>query len=110
MRDAWFVGFTPELLTAVWVGYDDFSQPLGLTGAQAALPIWVDFMKRALTGQDNTSFRAPDGIDFVDIDKDNGKLATPMCPNVFPEAFIAGTEPVVACDVHRFAETPAENK
>ena len=50
LRDAWFVGFTPELLTAVWVGFDDFSQPVGLTGAQAALPIWTEFMKRALAG------------------------------------------------------------
>ena len=104
LRDAWFVGFTPHLLTAVWVGYDDFSQPLGLTGAQAALPIWVEFMKRALTGQENAPFRVPDGITFVDIDKDNGKLATPMCPNVFREGFIEGTEPVTACDVHRFVE------
>jgi penicillin-binding protein 1B len=104
LRDAWFVGFTPELLTAVWVGYDDFSQPLGLTGAQAALPIWVEFMKRALTGEEHASFHVPDGINFVDIDKDNGKLATPMCPNVFREGFIEGTEPVVACEVHRYVE------
>ena len=107
LRDAWFVGFTPELLTAVWVGYDDFSQPLGLTGAQAALPIWVEFMKRALAGHENLPFATPEGITFVDIDKDNGKIATPMCPNVFREAFIAGTEPSVSCDVHRFVEPAA---
>ena len=105
LRDAWFVGFTPQLLTAVWVGYDDFSQPLGLTGAQAALPIWVEFMKRALTGQENATFRVPDGVAFADIDKDNGKLATPMCPNVFREAFIDGTEPTVMCDVHKYVES-----
>ena len=104
LRDAWFVGFTPELLTAVWVGYDDFSQPLGLTGAQAALPIWVDFMKRALAGRPEVPFSVPDEVSFVDIDKDNGKLATPLCPNVLREAFVGGTEPVVACDVHRFVE------
>src|SRR5207244_2196989 len=51
-RDAWFVGFTPELLTVVWVGLDD-NQPVGLTGAQAALPIWVDYMTRALAGRES---------------------------------------------------------
>jgi membrane carboxypeptidase/penicillin-binding protein len=49
LRDAWFVGFTPELLTVVWVGLDD-NQPLGLSGTQAALPLWTTFMKRALAG------------------------------------------------------------
>ena len=46
LRDAWFAGFTPELLTVVWVGFDD-NQPVGLSGAQAALPIWTNFMKRS---------------------------------------------------------------
>src|SRR5438552_17436952 len=50
LRDAWFVGFTPELLTVVWVGFDD-NQPVGLSGAQAALPIWTQFMMRALAGR-----------------------------------------------------------
>ena len=100
LRDAWFVGFTPELLTAVWVGFDDFSQPVGLTGAQAALPIWTEFMKRALTGHQNLAFDVPNGISFVDIDADTGKIATPICPRVIRESFLAGTEPVVACDVH----------
>jgi penicillin-binding protein 1B len=92
LRDAWFVGFTPELLTVVWVGYDD-NQPLGLTGTQAALPIWTDFMKAALAGHPNTMFEPPEGITFVDIDRDTGKLATPGCPRTFTESFIAGTEP-----------------
>jgi len=101
LRDAWFVGFTPGLLTVVWVGFDD-NQPLGLTGAQAALPIWTEFMKRALAGTPNTPFEAPDGIGFVDIDPDTGKLAVPGCPRVIREAFLAGTEPGQACDLHRF--------
>ena len=101
LRDAWFVGFTPELLTVVWVGFDDFSQPVGLSGGQAALPIWAEFMKRALAGHENRSFPVPDGITFVDIDKVNGKLATPYCPLVFHESFLEGTEPVATCDVHR---------
>jgi penicillin-binding protein 1B len=100
LRDAWFVGFTPELLTVVWVGFDDFSQPVGLTGAQAALPIWTEFMKRALAGHENLAFDVPNGVSFVDIDADTGKIAMPSCPKVIRESFVAGTEPVVACDVH----------
>ena len=101
LRDAWFAGFTPELLTVVWVGFDD-NQPVGLSGAQAALPIWTQFMMRALAGHPSVEFDVPDGINFVDIDQDNGKLAVPACPKVFREAFLAGTEPVEACDLHRF--------
>src|SRR4029077_20031520 len=99
LRDAWFVGFTPELLTVVWVGLDD-NQALGLSGAQGALPIWTQFMARALAGHPSQAFDVPEGIVFVDIDKDTGKVATPFCPNVFREAFIAGTEPTEPCAVH----------
>lgn len=99
LRDAWFVGFTPELLTVVWVGLDD-NQPLGLSGTQAALPIWTSFMTRALAGHANRMFEAPEGILFVDIDRDTGRLAGPACPRVFREAFIAGTEPYEGCQLH----------
>lgn len=101
LRDAWFVGFTPELLTVVWVGLDD-NQALGLSGAQAALPIWTQFMTRALAGHANQGFTVPAGIVFVEIDKDTGKLATPSCPRVFRESFRAGTEPTELCLVHQF--------
>ncbi len=100
LRDAWFVGFTPELLTVVWVGLDD-NQPLGLSGAQAALPIWTAFMKNAVAGRTSSSFDAPDGVSFVEIDKDTGKLATPQCPRVANEAFLSGTEPLAVCDLHK---------
>jgi penicillin-binding protein 1B len=101
LRDAWFVGFTPELLTVVWVGLDD-NQPLGLSGAQAALPIWTSFMKNALSGRGGSSFEPPDGVSFVDIDRDTGKIAMPTCPRVTTEAFLAGTEPLGVCELHRF--------
>jgi penicillin-binding protein 1B len=99
LRDAWFVGFTPELLTVVWVGFDD-NQPVGLSGSQAALPIWTEFMKRALAGRPNVRFRMPEGISSVDIDKETGKLATPQCPAVISEVFLAGTEPTEMCPLH----------
>ncbi len=101
LRDAWFVGFTPELLTVVWVGLDD-NQPLGLSGTQAALPIWTTFMMRALAGRPNVSFETPEGITFAEIDRDTGKRAGPGCPRVFREAFIPGTEPTEVCLLHSF--------
>jgi penicillin-binding protein 1B len=101
LRDAWFVGFTPELLTVVWVGLDD-NQPLGLSGTQAALPIWTTFMMRALGGRSNLPFEAPDGIAFVDIDRDTGKVAAPGCPRIFRESFLAGTAPTEMCALHTF--------
>ena len=101
LRDAWFIGFTPELLTVVWVGLDD-NQPLGLSGTQAALPIWTTFMKRALSGHANGDFRTPEGISLVDIDRDTGMLATALCPRIFKEAFIHGTEPAEVCTLHIF--------
>ena len=101
LRDAWFVGFTPELLTVVWVGLDD-NQPLGLSGTQAALPIWTTFMMRALGGRSNVPFEAPEGIAFVDIDRDTGKVAAPGCPRIFRESFLAGTAPTEMCALHSF--------
>ena len=101
LRDAWFVGFTPELLTVVWVGLDD-NQPLGLSGSQAALPIWTSFMKNALAGRGGSAFDAPEGVTFVEIDRDTGRIATPTCPRVTNEAFLAGTEPLGICELHRF--------
>ncbi|MEP6592142.1 MAG: PBP1A family penicillin-binding protein [Acidobacteriota bacterium] len=99
LRDAWFVGFTPELLTVVWVGLDD-NMPLGLSGTQAALPIWTTFMMRALAGRPSLPFGVPEGLVYVDIDRDTGKVAGPDCLAVVHEAFIAGTEPTELCTFH----------
>jgi len=96
-RDAWFVGFTPELLTVVWVGIDD-NQPLGLTGAQAALPIWVEYMTRALAGRDSVLFGIPEGVTFAEIDRVTGKLPTDACPMTVRSAFIEGTVPTQTCE------------
>ncbi|MGE3342467.1 MAG: PBP1A family penicillin-binding protein [Vicinamibacterales bacterium] len=100
LRDAWFAGLTPELLTVVWVGFDD-NQPVGLGGAQAALPIWTSFMRRALAGRPDQSFAVPDGIAMIDIDPETGHLAGPFCPRTIREAFLVGTEPWQYCDLHR---------
>jgi penicillin-binding protein 1B len=100
MRDAWFAGYTPDLLCVVWVGFDD-NTPLNLSGARAALPIWVEFMKRALAGTKSRPFPVPaENVIFVDIDKETGLLAGPNCPKIFSEAFIVGTEPMERCTWH----------
>ena len=101
LRDAWFVGFTPELLAVVWVGLDD-NQVLGLSGAQSALPIWTAFMQRATAGRANVPFPVPPGVTHVEIDRDTGKLALPTCPRVTSEAFLSGTEPAAWCELHQF--------
>jgi penicillin-binding protein 1B len=101
LRDAWFVGFTPELLTVVWVGFDD-NQVVGLSGSQAALPIWTEFMKNALAGRASVPFQPPDGISWADVDPATGKLAAPFCPRIITAPFLTGTEPGDSCELHRF--------
>jgi penicillin-binding protein 1B len=98
-KDAWFVGYTPDLLAVVWVGFDNQSK-LGLSGAQAALPIWTEFMKRATAGTPVTDFVAPPGIKFVDVDPLSGQLATVNCTSKIREAFAEGDEPTLTCALH----------
>ncbi len=101
-RDGWFAGYTSELLCIVWVGFDD-NRDLDLEGAHSAAPIWAEFMKRALNFReyrDAKPFRAPDGIVTVEIDPLSGMPATPQCPNVRPEVYIAGSQPVGLCPLH----------
>jgi penicillin-binding protein 1B len=82
-RDGWFVGYTPTLVCAVWIGFDD-NQQLGLTGAEAALPTWTEFVRGAVELRPELggrNFDCPEGIEFVEIDSDTGLLATPACPH-----------------------------
>ncbi len=98
-RDAWFGGYTPELLAVVWVGFDEQSE-LGLSGAAAALPIWTEFMKQATAGSPVTDFRPPPGIEIVEVDPLSGYLATPNCPQVIREAFFESQGPKEFCPLH----------
>jgi penicillin-binding protein 1B len=98
-RDAWFVGYTPELLAVVWVGYDD-NHELGLSGAEAALPIWARFMKAVVAGEDRDSFLPPAGIAVAEIDPATGKRATKSCPRRVREVFRKETAPRELCPVH----------
>jgi penicillin-binding protein 1B len=81
-RDAWFVGYTPNLLVVVWVGNDDNSD-LGLTGGEAAVPIWADFITRALQLRPDLAasrFVEPAALEMVEIDAETGRLANEFCP------------------------------
>jgi penicillin-binding protein 1B len=99
-HDAWFAGYSSNLLCIVWVGYDDYSD-IKLSGAVAAAPIWAEFMKRAQKMpqyQDMKGFSQPSGVVSVELDKVTNQLATPSCPETYTAAFIAGTEPKQTCD------------
>jgi len=98
-RDAWFGGYTPDLLAVVWVGFDKESE-LGLSGAAVALPIWTEFMVRATEGTPVTDFIPPRGIEMVEVDPLSGYRATPNCPQVIEEAFFKGSSPEDFCPLH----------
>jgi penicillin-binding protein 1B len=97
-RDAWFVGYTSDLVIGVWVGFDD-ERAIRLTGSQAALPIWMDIARRMLPEQ-AVPFSPPAGVVARAIDPKTGQLATSQCPERVDEVFIEGTEPTVYCEVH----------
>ena len=101
-RDGWFVGYTPNLTCAVWVGYDD-NQQLGLTGAEAALPAWIDFMDQALAIRPSlggSAFAKPGGIVTVKIDPETGELAGPYCPSSQTVNVATYFAPMVECLKH----------
>jgi penicillin-binding protein 1B len=101
-HDGWFAGFTSDLLCIVWVGFDD-NRELDIEGAHSALPIWTEFMKRAVQLRPYSNakpFAAPNGVVTVTIDPESGMPATAQCPVQTPEVFIAGTEPVGTCPLH----------
>ncbi len=96
LHDAWFVGFSPQLITGVWVGFDDMaSLGRGETGASAALPIWMAFMKQALAKYPSAAFPIPEGIVFARIDADTGLLAGSHSTHVIFECFKEGTVPQI---------------
>lgn len=100
-RDAWFIGYTPQMVTGVWVGYDK-PKPGGksFTGGAVAAPIWERFMRPALAARPVVDFTKPVTVVSVSIDPLTGMLATPDCPQKRDEFFIAGTEPTEYCTRH----------
>ena len=100
-HDAWFIGFTPDLVTGVWVGFDSLRTIVeGATGAKFALPIWAKFMKN-VTGDDTLSdFVIPQGVVFAEVCASSGLLWTPYCPQKRIEVFREGNEPQDYCNIH----------
>lgn len=94
-RDAWFVGYTPELAVGVWVGFDD-GTPIGFSGSGAALPIFTNFLKTALGPEGAGDFRFPDGIEWVQVEPETGLRAGWGCYGE-PELFLTGTAPDSGC-------------
>ena len=95
-RDAWFVGFSPELVVVVWIGFDE-PRSLGLPSSQVAIPVWTRFVRDATGGQLRGTFVPPSEVVEVNIDPISGALALAGCPRRVPEYFLRGTEPVMTC-------------
>jgi len=94
LRDAWFIGFDPTLVTGVWVGYDDSRQMgKGETGSRVACPIWLYFMREVLKGKPIIPFQHPEGVVITKIDAKTGLLASPSSQKTCFQAFKKGTEP-----------------
>jgi penicillin-binding protein 1B len=99
-HDAWFAGYTSNLLCIVWVGNDDYTD-VKIEGAHAAAPIWAEFMKRAVKlpqYSDTNGFSAPEGIEIVSIDKASNLLSDETCPESYDAAFLDGTAPTETCE------------
>lgn len=95
--DAWFIGYTPQISTGVWVGFDkEKTLGKGEVGGRSALPIWLDYMKDAHEGLPQMTFPVPQGIVFANIDGDTGKLASATTKNILRQAFVEGTEPTAS--------------
>jgi penicillin-binding protein 1B len=101
-RDGWFAGYTSNLLTVIWIGFDD-NRDLGFTGGATVAPVWADFMIRATAlpaYRDAKDFTAPEGVQSVLIDPESQELATPNCPATREEVYVAGSAPTEFCELH----------
>lgn len=104
-RDAWFVGYTPEILALVWIGFDDGTSMQG-TGASAALPIWADLVKQIPQYMSGGWFQRPQGIVDKVICAESGELAIPeRCPETIKEVFLEELIPTEPCSIHQ-AQNP----
>jgi penicillin-binding protein 1B len=98
-KDSWFVGFSGDVVCAVWVGYDSGADT-GLTGAEGALRIWSRFMKSVYSQAGPLDIVPPEGIETAVIDPQSGYLATKSCPQKLKESYLAGTAPKKTCPDH----------
>ncbi len=101
-KDAWFAGFTPNLLAVVWTGFDQ-KEVLALTGAEASLPAWTAFMKAATASRPELDFQPPSGVVLAKVDPTTGYLAGPNCPAVVTGVFPLAMAPTELCPFHKSA-------
>ncbi|AEG59944.1 transglycosylase domain-containing protein [Desulforamulus ruminis] len=93
--NAWFVGYTPGLVASVYVGYDDKSKRVGLTGSDVAAPIWAQFMEQGLKDTPVEDFKEPDGVTRMEVSTTDGLKATELTEEKMEAVFVEGTEPKV---------------
>jgi penicillin-binding protein 1A len=109
--DAWTVGFSPQVTTAVWYGFDRGNRSLGveLTGATTAGYTWARYMKRIHRALPVEPFaKPPTGLSTVNVCAVSGELPTQYCTDVIPEIFLSGTEPRVFCELHQYESSRTE--
>jgi penicillin-binding protein 1B len=104
-RDAWFIGYSPRILSLVWIGFDD-GHSVRLAGGDACVPIWTAHMNRIAGLVPDVDWKRPDDVVTREIDPQSGMLATPYCPQTKTEIFVEGTEPASVCPLHAGAGEP----
>jgi 1A family penicillin-binding protein len=108
-RDAWFIGYTPDLITGVWMGYDKpKSLGKGFTGGAVCAPVWGRFMTAALAEKAVLDFPQPEGVASVLVDPETGYPAGPDCPQKREEFHILSSEPAAVCPLHNASVPPAD--
>jgi penicillin-binding protein 1B len=105
-RDAWVIGYSPRILSLVWIGFDD-GHSVRLAGGDACVPIWTAHMNRIAGMVPDVDWKRPDDVITREIDPESGMLATPYCPQQRGEIFVAGTEPTVLCPLHAGSGEPS---
>ncbi|MDN4071532.1 transglycosylase domain-containing protein [Fictibacillus terranigra] len=98
--DSWMVGFTPQLTTGVWIGYDQGKEINRINDGSYSKKIWVHYMENALKNEPAAAFKKPKGVVSVMVNPKNGKLATENCPVKRRTYYIEGTEPTEYCHEH----------
>ncbi|HSP17039.1 MAG TPA: PBP1A family penicillin-binding protein [Thermoanaerobaculia bacterium] len=105
-RDAWFIGYSPRILSLVWIGFDD-GHSVRLAGGDACVPIWTAHMNRIAGLVPDVDWKRPDDVVTREIDPESGMLATPYCPTARREIFVSGTEPTSVCPLHAGGGEPS---
>lgn len=105
-RDAWFIGYSPRILSLVWLGFDD-GHSIRLAGGDACVPIWTTNMNRVGGLIPDVDWKRPEDVVDRQIDPQSGMLATPYCPQTKDEVFVAGTEPTAVCPLHAGSGEPS---